>query len=88
MSTKRIEFLIVLWIGIIIFVLMGIFPPTATRQGRRYPYAPIVYEKLIIQWILVVVVTGGLLYSIKAGLLDYINAELDSSKKYKQNERE
>ena len=83
MRTKRIEFWIVLWIGIIIFVLMGIFPPRIVAVG-----APIDYEKLIIQWILVVVVTGGLLYSIKAGLLDYIEAKLDSSKECKRNESE
>ena len=71
----------ILWIGIIVFVLMGLFPPyEVTRivdQAGKTIEGPIKYEfflsppcdisftRLIIQWIIVSVLTAGAIYSTK-----------------------
>ncbi len=70
-----------LWIGIIVFVLMGLFPPyEVTRmvnQAGKTIEGPIKYEfffsppgdisftRLIIQWITVSVLTAGAIYSTR-----------------------
>jgi len=80
----------ILWIGIIVFVLMGLFPPyeviRKVDQIGRTIEGPIKYEfflsapgdidftRLIIQWIIVSVLTVGAVYSTK-----------ETSDKYKQN---
>ena len=65
--------LIILWIGIFIFVLMGIFPP-AERSFRGEFYvgyefilnsANISFSRLFVQWVIVAAITGGLIYSLK-----------------------
>ena len=63
----------ILWIGIVIFVLMGIFPP-AERSFRGEFYvgyefilnsANISFSRLFVQWVIVAAITGGLIYSLK-----------------------
>jgi hypothetical protein len=55
----------VLWIGIGLIVLMGLFPPG--RGGYRFilDTRSVSLGHLCIEWALVVVVTGGLIYSLK-----------------------
>jgi hypothetical protein len=66
--------LIILWIGIVIFVLMGLFPPAqirSSRGGRYIEYefilnsANISFSRLFVQWAIVAIITGGLIYSLK-----------------------
>lgn len=61
---------ICLWLGIIIFVLIGLFPPNTIRDG--WPWFifelrghTICYSKLMVQWILVVVITSSLIYALR-----------------------
>ena len=65
-----------LWIGISVIVLMGIFPPALQQHSiynNRYVkysfilYAngPIVLRHLIVQWIVVTAITGGLIYTFR-----------------------
>jgi hypothetical protein len=60
--------IIVLWMGIGIFVLFGLFPPTGSS---RWPYGFILngpnvdVSLLCIHWSIAIVVTGGLIYSLK-----------------------
>ncbi len=60
--------IIVLWMGIGIFVLFGLFPPTGSS---RWPYDFILFGPnvdvilLCIHWAITTVVTGGLLYTLK-----------------------
>jgi hypothetical protein len=57
---------VVLWFGIGMLVLMGLFPP-----GARGGYAFILQarsvslSRLCIEWALVILVTGGLIYALK-----------------------
>jgi hypothetical protein len=67
-----------LWIGITIFVLMGLFPPQMWTQGDR-DYVDSGYgfifaitrncridaPKLFVQWSMVAAVTGGLLLTLR-----------------------
>jgi len=59
----------VLWIGIAIFVLMGLFPPTGSSYFPPYDFiltgANVDVCLLCIQWAIVAVVTGGLIYILK-----------------------
>lgn len=78
--------IIALWLGLIAFVLMGLYPPWISAEGlyradHRYAFIlnPPVYEqirglkliplidipRLAVQWILVAVVTGGLIVTVK-----------------------
>jgi hypothetical protein len=70
--------LIVMWVGIAIIILMGIFPPwivtvqgtdnilghafILSRTGRKYD---INASFLFVQWIMVVAITGGLIITFK-----------------------
>ncbi|MBA7650477.1 hypothetical protein ES703_58283 [subsurface metagenome] len=79
---------IVLWIGIAIIVIMGLFPPWIMPITRRYgmgntvkyrkyygydfiwaqPESSLVsidFHRLGLQWAIVGVITGGLIYSFK-----------------------
>jgi len=58
--------LIVLWAGIGILVLMGLFPP-GTRGGYDFilEARSVSVGRLCIEWAMVIVVTGGLIYSLK-----------------------
>jgi len=71
----------IMWIGIIVFVLMGLFPPyeviRKVDQAGRIIEGPIKYEfflsppgdidftRLIIQWVIVSVLTVGAIYSTR-----------------------
>jgi len=75
----------VLWVGIGIFVLMGLFPPRKSvmyitpigagfeewKKPARYGFIltmstqNIALNNLFIQWAIVAVVTGGLIYTLK-----------------------
>lgn len=50
---------IVLWLGIAVFVLMGLYPPADFDGAALDP------PQLLIQWAMVVVVAGGLLVTLK-----------------------
>lgn len=62
-----------LWIGITVFVLMGLFPPCyISRTGEQsytFLFQPLLADtnwaidthRLYVQWIMVAVVTGGLM---------------------------
>jgi hypothetical protein len=70
-----------LWVGIAVFVLMGLFPPwdkgleegvhfeQSTRQGYTFLLTkgglPIAMDMLAIQWAIVAVVTGGLIFTFR-----------------------
>lgn len=56
----------VLWVGIGIIVLMGLFPP-GTHGGYDLilEARSVSLGRLIIEWAIVVAVTGGLIYSLK-----------------------
>lgn len=86
---------ICLWVGIVVIVLMGIFPPTrrgfiyeahvgGLRHSKEERIEPLDYSfhlgytflltaevsdigfgKLIVQWAVVAVVTGGLIYKFR-----------------------
>jgi hypothetical protein len=66
---------IVMWIGIGVFVLMGLYPPTPAYKrglsyGRDWNYTfildanEVVLEKLVAQWAILAAVTGGLIYTL------------------------
>ncbi|MHC4464263.1 MAG: hypothetical protein ACYS30_22965, partial [Planctomycetota bacterium] len=57
---------VVLWIGIGIFVLTGLFPPGA-RGGYTFilQARSVSLSRLCIEWAFVVLVTGGLIYAVK-----------------------
>ena len=70
--------LIILWVGIAIVVLMGIFPPWAVTYQGGGPYEGYAFilsrpreichietTLLLVQWIMVAVVTGGLIITFK-----------------------
>jgi len=56
----------VLWVGIGIFVLMGLFPPS-TRGGYHFilDKSNVSISRLCIQWAIVTVITGGFICSLK-----------------------
>lgn len=67
-----------LWIGIIVCVLMGLFPPCYDpehRQGYTFLFLPLIVEtwarvdihRLCVQWLMVAVVTGGLMLTFHEG---------------------
>ena len=58
--------LIVLWVGIAIVVLLGLFPP-GTRGGYEFilEIRSISLGRLIIEWAMVAAITGGLVYTLK-----------------------
>jgi len=58
--------LIVLWIGIGILILMGLFPP-GTRGGYDFilEARSVSLSRLIIEWAIIVMLTGGLICSLK-----------------------
>jgi hypothetical protein len=58
--------LIVLWAGIGILVLMGLFPP-GTRGGYDFilQASSVSLGRLCIEWVIVVLITGGLIYTLK-----------------------
>lgn len=57
-----------MWLGIGIFALVGLFPPTGSSQQ---PYVCILLGTdvdviyLCIHWVIIAVVTGGLIYTLK-----------------------
>jgi len=64
--------LVVLWVGIGIIVLVHFFPPgeySVWGNGVEYKFilnSPnISISRLFIQWAIVAVVTGGLIYTLK-----------------------
>lgn len=75
MNKKQIK---VLWIGIPIFVLIGLFPPLKSRSPKpisrtNMPQIITVFDsgskvdgtKLFVYWSIIVVLTGGLIYTFK-----------------------
>jgi len=63
---------IIMWFGITIFVLMGLFPPQSARWGDVYydfllstDTSDLALAHLTIQWIIVSVLTVGAIYSTK-----------------------
>lgn len=74
MNKKQIK---VLWIGIFIFVLIGIFPPLKDwPRPVRDTNIPQIYTifdsgikvdgtKLFVYWSIIIVLTGGLIYTFK-----------------------
>ncbi len=64
----------VLWVGIGIFVVMGLFPPYWQRSvghgsGIAYSFIlntrDVAFTHLFIQWAIVAVITGSLIYTLK-----------------------
>ena len=70
----------VLWVGIGVLVLMGLFPPDEYQRNvipsglggdepSRYSFIltvrDVAFCELFIQWVIVAVVTGGLIYTLK-----------------------
>jgi uncharacterized integral membrane protein len=59
--------MIVLWVGIIIFVLMGLFPPLYRGYGFLLTNNSemIQFEKLLIQWFILSAGITGLIYYLR-----------------------
>ena len=64
----------ILWIGLVIFVLMGLFPPKESHDrggsyadgyGFIFTVDDIAFSRLFVQWAIVAIITGGLIYSLK-----------------------
>lgn len=55
----------VLWVGIGIFVLMGLFPPTTRGYNFFLEKGDISFSRLSIQWAIVAAITAGFIYSLK-----------------------
>lgn len=68
----------VLWVGILIFVLIGLFPPLKSRSPKpisrtNMPQIITVFDsdskvdvnQLFVYWSIIVVLTGGLIYTLK-----------------------
>jgi len=55
----------VLWVGIGVFVLMGLFPPTTRGYHFVLNRFDISFSRLCIQWAIVAAVTTGFIYSLK-----------------------
>lgn len=76
-ASNRHKRMRVLWLGILIFILIGLFPPTdRDNYGFMGSYSKfeflfdtssknIAFGKLLIMWLAVTAVTGGLLYTLK-----------------------
>jgi hypothetical protein len=74
---NRQKQIMVLWLGIFIFVLMGLFPPVdryRTFMGGRSSILGFLFDtsskdiafgKLFVMWFIVAAITGGLLYALK-----------------------
>ncbi len=54
-----------LWVGIGIFVLMGLFPPTTKGYNFVLDRGDISLCRLLIQWVITAAITAGFIYSIK-----------------------
>ena len=89
-SIPKLTFLMVLWLGIIVIVLMCLYPPWIETvrlpssnikgtnsagygflwhppsTGSRYSGIAIDYSRLLLQFFAVGLITGGLLYTLKA----------------------
>lgn len=95
--------LIILWIGIAIFVLMGLFPPAeslspvgsyANGYGFIFTVDNIAFSRLFVQWVIVAIITGGLIYSFKVDpelilkirchYLSWLSANTDSPQPYEE----
>ncbi len=93
----------ILWIGIVIFVLMGLFPPAesfspensyAAGYGFISNVGNVAFSRLFIQWAIVAILTGGLIYSLKVDpelilkircrYLSWLSANEDSSLPYEE----
>jgi hypothetical protein len=55
----------VLWVGIGIIVLMGLFPPTTRGYNFVLKRGDISLSRLLIQWVIVAAITAGFIYSLK-----------------------
>ena len=55
----------VLWVGIGIFVLMGLFPPTTHGYNFVLKRGDISLTRLLIQWTIIAVITAGFIYNLK-----------------------
>jgi len=55
----------VLWVGIGIIVLMGLFPPTTRGYNFVLERGDISLSRLLIQWVIVAAITAGFIYSLK-----------------------
>jgi len=55
----------VLWVGIGIFVLMGLFPPTTRGYNFVLERGDISLSRLLIQWTIIATITAGFIYSLK-----------------------
>jgi len=61
---------VILWIGIAVFLLLGLFPPNTSHFGFgallfELSDRTISYRKLLVGWTIVAVLTGGLIYTLK-----------------------
>jgi hypothetical protein len=77
MNRKQI---ICLWIGIVVVVLMGLFPPSYisnTYDNRKIEYMFLLnptrfsvdISRLSVQWVVTAVITGGLILSFQSRML-------------------
>ena len=55
----------VFWVGLSIFVLMGLFPPTTRGYNFVLARGDISLSRLLIQWAIVAAITTGFIYSLK-----------------------
>ncbi|GAG30297.1 unnamed protein product [marine sediment metagenome] len=55
----------VLWVGIGIFVLMGLFPPTTRGYNFVLNRGDISLSRLLIQWAIIAAIMAGFIYSLK-----------------------
>jgi hypothetical protein len=69
MNRKQIK---CLWIGIVVFIIMGLFPPFRWTSGGflgyrflLYPLGHIDISRLFVQWVIVAAITGGLLLTLQ-----------------------
>jgi len=88
--------LVVLWVGIAIFALIGLNPrysrnrpvrwsrePSTERYRPKLLWGPTSMEKLVAAWGITTVVTGGLIYSLRRKK----NGERKSKEKAETNEQ-
>jgi len=93
----------ILWLGISIFVLMGLFPPKESftpinsyvdGYGFIFTVDNIAFSRIFVQWAIVAIIIGGLIYSLKVDpelilkircrYLSWLSANEDSSLPYKE----
>ena len=55
----------VLWVGIGIIVLMGLFPPTTRGYNFVLERGDISLSRLLIQWTIIATITASFIYSLK-----------------------